>query len=176
MVIVLDAAAVFDTAEAGLSWAAEYLLTGILSEYPYGGAYDIAVREGRFAPSKPHHGTADHVGSAQARAAPTSRSHRRRRPLARHRLRLHQRDGQHLLPHYLTYRFRILVTRSGLPPIRLHDLRHGAAGLVQTAGADLKTVQDQLGHASIGLTADTYTSVLDSGQHPAAAATATSAA
>jgi len=42
----------------------------------------------------------------------------------------------------------------------LHDLRHGAAILAHAAGADLKTVQEQLGHTSIVLTADTYTSVL----------------
>ena len=44
--------------------------------------------------------------------------------------------------------------------MRLHDLRHGAASLAHAAGADLKTVQEQLGHTSIVLTADTYTSVL----------------
>ncbi len=44
--------------------------------------------------------------------------------------------------------------------MRLHDLRHGAATLALAAGADLKTIQDMLGHASIVLTADTYTSVL----------------
>ncbi|HEY0501773.1 MAG TPA: tyrosine-type recombinase/integrase, partial [Kutzneria sp.] len=49
---------------------------------------------------------------------------------------------------------------SGLPPVRLHDLRHGAASLAHCAGVDLKTVQAQLGHSSIVLTADTYTSVL----------------
>ena len=59
-----------------------------------------------------------------------------------------------------------------LPPVRLHDLRHGAASLAHTAGADLKTVQDQLGHASIVLTADNYTSVLPATQHKAAEATA----
>ncbi|HZM74186.1 MAG TPA: hypothetical protein VFC19_00580 [Candidatus Limnocylindrales bacterium] len=34
---------------------------GILAEYPHGGAYDIAVREGRCTLSKAHHGTTDHV-------------------------------------------------------------------------------------------------------------------
>ena len=38
--------------------------------------------------------------------------------------------------------------------------RHGAASLAHCAGVDLKTVQAQLGHSSIVLTADTYTSVL----------------
>jgi integrase len=46
-----------------------------------------------------------------------------------------------------------------MPPVRLHDLRHGAASLALAAGADLKVVADQLGHCSIVLTADTYISV-----------------
>jgi Site-specific recombinase XerD len=41
----------------------------------------------------------------------------------------------------------LLVHTTGLPPIRLHDLRHGAASLAHEAGADLKTLQDLLGHA-----------------------------
>jgi hypothetical protein len=57
--------------------------------------------------------------------------------------------GQPLRPSHATYRFHRLC-----------------------AGADLKTIQDQLGHASIVLTADTYTSVLPPAQHDAAAATA----
>jgi integrase len=68
--------------------------------------------------------------------------------------------GEPLNPDCLTRRFRYLVRKSGLPPVRLHDLRHGAATLAHAAGADLKTVQEQLGHTSIVLTADTYTSVL----------------
>jgi integrase len=68
--------------------------------------------------------------------------------------------GLPLSPDHLTRRFRYLVRQSGLPPVRLHDLRHGAATLAHAAGADLKTVQEQLGHTSIVLTADTYTSVL----------------
>jgi integrase len=59
-----------------------------------------------------------------------------------------------------------------LPPIRLHDLRDGAATLAHTASADLKTVQDQLGHASIGISADLYTNILPATQHQAAEATA----
>src|SRR5205814_6222907 len=68
--------------------------------------------------------------------------------------------GAALHPDYLTRRFHRLVVLSGLPPVRLHDLRHGAAPLAHTTGANLKTVQELLGHASIVLTADTYTSVL----------------
>lgn len=69
-------------------------------------------------------------------------------------------DGRPYSPGYLTHRFRALQAAHGLPPIRFHDLRHGAASLALAAGADLKAIQDMLGHASIVLTADTYTSVL----------------
>jgi len=81
-------------------------------------------------------------------------------------------NGLPLQPDYLTQRFHLLVQRYDLPPVRLHDLRHGAASLAHSAGADLKTIQDQLGHASIMLTADTYTSVLPPRQYQAADATA----
>jgi integrase len=37
--------------------------------------------------------------------------------------------GEPLNPDYLTRRFAHLVRTSGLPPVRLHDLRHGAATL-----------------------------------------------
>src|SRR6266511_3221273 len=69
-------------------------------------------------------------------------------------------DGAPLHPDWPTRRFHRLVELSGLPPVRLHDLRHGAATLAHATGADLKTVQELLGHASIVLTTDTYTSVL----------------
>ena len=68
-------------------------------------------------------------------------------------------DGGPLSPEYLTRTFRQLVRETGLPPVRLHDLRHGAASLALAAGADLKVIADQLGHCSIVLTADTYISV-----------------
>jgi hypothetical protein len=57
------ASAVFSTLDTGLAWAAEHEVTGILTEYADGGAYDVAVREGRFTSSKPHHGTPDHVAA-----------------------------------------------------------------------------------------------------------------
>ncbi|GGS76916.1 site-specific integrase [Nonomuraea spiralis] len=80
--------------------------------------------------------------------------------------------GAPLRPDYLTGRFRRLVAASGLPPIRLHDLRHGAATLALAAHTDLKVVQAMLGHASIVLTADTYVSVLPEVAHEAARETA----
>lgn len=69
-------------------------------------------------------------------------------------------SGAPLTPDRLTRVFLKLLGDSGLPPVRLHDLRHGAASLALQAGADLKVVQDQLGHSSIVTTADIYVSVL----------------
>lgn len=68
--------------------------------------------------------------------------------------------GDPLAPDRLTRTFYQLTVKIGMPPIRLHDLRHGAATLALAAGVDLRVVQDMLGHCSIVLTADTYTSVL----------------
>ncbi|MGH3529522.1 MAG: tyrosine-type recombinase/integrase [Pseudonocardiaceae bacterium] len=69
-------------------------------------------------------------------------------------------DGRPLHPATISTRFRELITQAGLPPVRLHDLRHGAATLTLATGADLKVVQDLLGHSSITITADTYAHVL----------------
>ncbi|GAA4973261.1 tyrosine-type recombinase/integrase [Actinoplanes utahensis] len=83
-----------------------------------------------------------------------------------------RKDGHPINPNYATTRFRKLAERAGLPPVQLHDLRHGAASLAHEAGADLKTLQDLLGHSSIVVTADTYTSVLPDSQRRCADATA----
>jgi integrase len=80
--------------------------------------------------------------------------------------------GKPVGPDRLTRLFRGLVGESGLPPVTLHGLRHGAATLALAAKTDLKIVQDQLGHSTITLTADTYTSVLPETARAAAEDTA----
>ncbi|MEU7756728.1 tyrosine-type recombinase/integrase [Micromonospora sp. NPDC049171] len=70
-----------------------------------------------------------------------------------------QPDGKPWHPHAVTDRFEALVHDVGLPPIRLHDLRHCAATYLKAAGADLKDIQELLGHSSLAMT-DTYTSVI----------------
>jgi integrase len=77
-------------------------------------------------------------------------------------------NGDPMAPDRLTRTFKKLAALAGLPPIRLHDLRHGAASLALSAGVELKVVQEMLGHSSIVLTADTYTSVLPDAAHAAA--------
>jgi len=43
-------------------------------------------------------------------------------------------------------RFESLAYRSGLPAIRFHDLRHGAASLSKAARPDTKIISELLGH------------------------------
>jgi integrase len=43
----------------------------------------------------------------------------------------------------------------------LHDLRHTAASLAISAGANVKAVQRMLGHASAAMTLDTYSDLFD---------------
>ena len=81
-------------------------------------------------------------------------------------------DGSQLHPDTVTTVFERLHREAGLPPIRLHDLRHTAASLALAAGVPLKVVSEQLGHSSLAITADTYTSVLPAVAHAAAEAVA----
>lgn len=63
-------------------------------------------------------------------------------------------------PTYVTEQFEQLAMEAGLPPVRLHDLRHGAATILLRTGHDMKVVQETLGLSSITIASDTYTSVL----------------
>ncbi|MFE7098493.1 tyrosine-type recombinase/integrase [Streptomyces erythrochromogenes] len=69
-------------------------------------------------------------------------------------------NGAALHPDWISRRFKRLVELSGLPPVRLHDLRHLSASLALLAKNDIKVVQERLGHSSRQITSDTYTSVL----------------
>jgi integrase len=57
--------------------------------------------------------------------------------------------------------FKPLLKRAGLPAIRLHDLRHTCATILLKAGKHPKYVQELLGHASISITLDTYSHVIE---------------
>ncbi|MEE2035237.1 tyrosine-type recombinase/integrase [Rhodococcus chondri] len=54
------------------------------------------------------------------------------------------------------------VKESGVPEgLTLHELRHTAASLAITVGANIKTLQRMLGHASAALTLDRYGHLFD---------------
>jgi integrase len=65
--------------------------------------------------------------------------------------------------------FKPILKRTGLPTIRLYDLRHSHATLRMAAGEHPKVVQERLGHSTITLTLDTYTHVVPGMQELASA-------
>jgi integrase len=68
----------------------------------------------------------------------------------------------------LTKRFQRLLADAGLPRMRWHDLRHGAATLWLAQGEHPKVVQELLGHSNIGVTLGTYSHVIPSLKRDAA--------
>jgi integrase len=71
-------------------------------------------------------------------------------------------DGSLTHPESFAGQFMRLAVRAGLPRIRLHDLRHSYATAALTAGIPTRVVSDRLGHATVGITLDTYSHVLPS--------------
>jgi len=70
----------------------------------------------------------------------------------------------------VTRSFQRLCMIANLPPIRVHDLRHGAATMLLRAGVPAKIVSERLGHANIGVTLDLYSHVTGDMQDAAALA------
>ena len=64
--------------------------------------------------------------------------------------------GNRVTPQALYRAFKIIVTESGMPMVRFHDLRHSYAVISLKSGDDVKTVQENLGHATAAFTLDTY--------------------
>jgi integrase len=77
-------------------------------------------------------------------------------------------DGRPMHPESLSGLFVRQARRVGLPQIRLHDLRHSVASILLAQGVHPKVVSEQLGHATIALTLDTYSHVIPSLQQEAA--------
>jgi len=67
---------------------------------------------------------------------------------------------------------KVALEAGPLPPIRFHDLRHGAATLSLAAGVDMKVISTTLGHARSAFTSDVYTSVIPQVAQAAAEAVA----
>ena len=64
--------------------------------------------------------------------------------------------GGHLSPHVVYNRFKAVMKSIGSPETRFHDLRHSYAVAAIRSGDDIKTVQDNLGHATASFTLDVY--------------------
>jgi integrase len=69
-------------------------------------------------------------------------------------------DGRPIHPDTITDWFTRLSWEAGLPPIRLHDVRHSYATAALRAGVPVKVVSERLGHDSVSFTQDTYMHVI----------------
>jgi integrase len=78
-------------------------------------------------------------------------------------------NGSPVHPDRFTDWFQERVKAAGMPPIRLHDLRHTHATLALQAGVHPKVISERLGHASIGITLDTYSHAVPAMEEEAAA-------
>jgi integrase len=119
---------------------------------------------------KPKNGKGRSVKCSQ-KATEALRSHRARQGEERLRVGSLWQDNGLVFPtttgttmsgtNLLGRHFKPLLTRAELPAIRLHDLRHTCATILLMAGKHPKYVQELLGHASINITLDTYSHVIE---------------
>lgn len=89
---------------------------------------------------------------------------------ASHDLVFAREDGEPINTSTLTKEFHRLMAGAGVRPVRLHDLRHGAASLMIAGGAPLEVVSKTLGHSSVGITSAVYSHMLPGVQRSASAA------
>jgi integrase len=75
-----------------------------------------------------------------------------------HELVFTTRTGRPVEPRNLARSFDRIITRAGLRPIRLHDLRHTTATLLKNLGVPPRDTMEILGHARIAVTMEIYTS------------------
>ena len=81
-------------------------------------------------------------------------------------------DGSPLRAGHVSEHFALLTTKAGLPPVRFHDLRHGAATMLIAAGQPVKVVSAILGHSTSAFTMDVYAVVAEELAEAAAVAIA----
>ncbi len=77
-------------------------------------------------------------------------------------------NGVLVHPDRFTQMFDKHVKNSGLPRIRLHDLRHTHATLALAAGVHPKVLSERLGHATVAFTLDVYSHAVPALQEEAA--------
>jgi integrase len=78
-------------------------------------------------------------------------------------------DGQPVQPQSLTHAWHRFLAGAKLPRLRFHDLRHSHATHLLGSGVHPKIASERLGHATVGLTLDTYSHVIPGMQEDAVA-------
>jgi integrase len=77
-------------------------------------------------------------------------------------------DGSPIKPDGFTASFKGFVSRRGMKTLHFHDLRHTHASLLLKGNIHPKIVSERLGHATIGITLDTYSHLMPGMQEEAA--------
>ncbi len=77
--------------------------------------------------------------------------------------------GEHLKTHTVYKNFKAVMKQLDLPNTRFHDLRHSYAVASIRSGDDIKTVQENLGHATAAFTLDVYGHVTEKMKQESAA-------
>lgn len=77
--------------------------------------------------------------------------------------------GRHLSPSTVYKSFKKVMEEIGSPETRFHDLRHSYAVAAIKSGDDIKTVQENLGHATAAFTLDIYGHVTEKMKRDSAA-------
>ena len=67
--------------------------------------------------------------------------------------------GRPLTSFHVSRRFKKLLGLAGLPTMRYHDLRHGAASLMAAQGVPARVAMEILGHSQISTTMNIYTHI-----------------
>lgn len=68
-------------------------------------------------------------------------------------------DGNYLPKSSLFNSFSRILKKCGLPSLPIHSTRHTHAVLQLEAEADIKYIQERLGHGSMQITADVYSHI-----------------
>jgi integrase len=68
--------------------------------------------------------------------------------------------GGLLKPEGVSRSFGLALTRTGVPRVRFHDLRHSAATALLAGGIPIAVISEWLGHSSITVTASSYAAIV----------------
>lgn len=77
-------------------------------------------------------------------------------------------NGKPIHPDTVSGRFKTFISKTDLPQITVHSLRHTNATLMIANGTDIKTVSKRLGHANVTTTGNIYTHAIKSADELAA--------
>ena len=82
-------------------------------------------------------------------------------------------DGKQYYPDTVNKQLKKFLKKHNLPLVGLHELRHTFCTFLISAGIDLKTVQDMMGHSDSRMTMELYAHVVEENKKAASGAIGT---